>query len=402
MAWYAWTATNAAGKTQRGTLQAEGPKQVRQALRDQQLIPVSVTVTREQAASGGAQKGVKLSTPVLSMFTRQLATLVNAALPLESALKAIAKQSEDKKLAAMVTDIRDKVVEGHTLFDAFSQFPRTFDKLYCTLVMAGEKTGHLGDVLEKLAEYNEQRQKMKSKLTQAMVYPITLTVVAVAVICILLVAVVPQVIEQFTHMKQQLPITTRTLIAVSDFLQAYGIYIGGGLATAFIGFKSWLKKNSHRYLWHRWLVNASPIKKLVCAINSARYIRTLSILQASSVPLLEGMYIAMDGIENLHARQVLEQAADTVRQGASLYAALEQAKLFPPTMLYMIASGEESGELGNLMDRAAENQESALQHRITLTLSVFEPALVVSMATIVLFIVMSILQPLLQLNNMVG
>ncbi|QGU14553.1 type II secretion system protein GspF [Leclercia sp. 119287] len=402
MAWYAWTATDAAGKTRRGTLQAEGQKQVRQALREQKLMPLTITLTREKSAAGSAQKGIKLSTPDLSMFTRQLSTLVNAALPLESALKAIARQSEDKKLAAMVSDIRDKVVEGHTLFDAFSQFPRTFDKLYCTLVMAGEKTGHLGDVLEKLAEYNEQRQKMKSKLTQAIVYPITLTVVAIAVISILLVAVVPQVIEQFTHMKQQLPMTTRTLIAVSDFLQAYGMIIGGGLAAGAIGFKGWLKKTRNRFIWHCWLVKNAPIKKLVRAINSARYIRTLSILQASSVPLLEGMYIAMDGIENLYARQVLEQAADTVRQGASLCSALEQAQLFPPTMLYMIASGEESGELGNLMDRAAENQESGLQHRITLTLSVFEPALVVSMATIVLFIVMSILQPLLQLNNMVG
>ncbi len=402
MAWYGWTATDAAGKTRRGTLQAEGQKQVRQALREQKLMPMTITLTREKSAAGSVQKGIKLSTPDLSMFTRQLSTLVNAALPLESALKAIARQSEDKKLAAMVSDIRDKVVEGHTLFDAFSQFPRTFDKLYCTLVMAGEKTGHLGEVLEKLAEYNEQRQKMKSKLAQAMVYPITLTVVAIAVISILLVAVVPQVIEQFTHMKQQLPMTTRTLIAVSDFLQAYGMIIGGGLAAGAIGFKGWLKKTRNRFIWHRWLVKNAPVKKLVRAINSARYIRTLSILQASSVPLLEGMYIAMDGIENLYARQVLEQAADTVRQGASLCSALEQAQLFPPTMLYMIASGEESGELGNLMDRAAENQESGLQHRITLTLSVFEPALVVSMATIVLFIVMSILQPLLQLNNMVG
>ena len=255
--------------------------------------------------------------------------------------------------------------------------------------MAGEKTGHLGGVLEKLAEYNEQRQKMKSKLTQAMVYPITLTVVAIAVISILLVAVVPQVIDQFTHMKQELPVTTRTLIAVSDFLQAWGIVIAGGLFGASASFKFWIKKEKNRFVYHRWLLLKSPLKKL-------------SILQASSVPLLEGMYIAMDGIENLYARQVLEQAADTVRQGASLYNALEQARIFPPTMLYMVASGEESGELGSLMDRAAENQESALQHRITLTLSVFEPALVVTMATVVLFIVLSILQPLLQLNNMVG
>jgi general secretion pathway protein F len=164
-------------------------------------------------------------------------------------------------------------VEGHTLFDAFSQFPRSFDKLYCTLVMAGEKTGHLGGVLEKLAEYNEQRQKMKSKLTQAMVYPITLTVVAIAVISILLVAVVPQVIDQFTHMKQELPVTTRTLIAVSDFLQAWGIVIAGGLFGASASFKFWIKVEKNRFVYHRWLLLKSPLKKLVCAINSARYIR---------------------------------------------------------------------------------------------------------------------------------
>ncbi|ADO49182.1 type II secretion system inner membrane protein GspF [[Enterobacter] lignolyticus] len=400
MAWFAWTAVDGGGKKRRGTLQAESMKQVRQMLREQQLQPLAIAPAR--AAGAPAGKSVKISAVSLTLFTRQLSTLVNAALPLESALKAISRQSEDKKLSALVSDIRDKVVEGHTLNEAFGQFPRIFDKLYCTLVMAGEKSGALGQVLEKLADYNEQRQKMKSQLSQAMVYPITLTVVAIAVIGILLVAVVPQVIDQFTHMKQQLPITTRTLIAVSDFLQAWGLYIGGALAGFGIGAKFWLRHAKNRFIWHRWLVTASPLQKLVRAINSARYIRTLSILQASSVPLLDGMYIAMEGLENGYARQMLAQAADSVRQGASLQASLEQTKLFPPTMLYMIASGEESGELGPLMDRAAENQESALQHRITLTLSVFEPALVVTMATVVLFIVLSILQPILQLNNMVG
>jgi general secretion pathway protein F len=402
MAWYAWTATDAAGKNQRGTLQAENPKQVRQWLREQKLSPITIGAGTENSAGKAKQKGVKISSVTLSLFTRQLSTLVNAALPLESALKAISRQSEDKKLAQLVSEIRDKVVEGHPLNEAFAQFPRVFDKLYCTLVMAGEKSGALGNVLEKLAEYNEQRQKMKSKLTQAMVYPITLTVVAITVICILLVAVVPQVIDQFTHMKQQLPMTTRVLIAVSDFLQAWGLLIGGTLAGLLVGWKFWLRKAANRFAWHRWLVVRSPLQKLVKAINSARYIRTLSILQASSVPLLDGMYIAMEGLENGYARQLVEQAADMVRQGATLHASLEQTKLFPPTMLYMVASGEESGELGPLMDRAAENQESALQHRITLTLSVFEPALVVTMATVVLFIVLSILQPILQLNNMVG
>lgn len=402
MAWFDWTATDPAGKTHRGSMQAENPKQVRQWLREQKMQPLTLVPGSDKSAAKAAKTGAKMSSVALSLFTRQLSTLVNASLPLESALKAIARQSEDKKLAALVTDIRDKVVEGHPLNEALAQFPRIFDKLYCTLVMAGEKSGALGNVLEKLADYNEQRQKMKSKLTQAMVYPITLTVVAITVICILLIAVVPQVIDQFTHMKQALPMTTRVLIAVSDFLQAWGLLLGGSLVGAFISFKVWLRKPENCFAWHRWLVVRSPLQKLVKAINSARYIRTLSILQASSVPLLEGMYIAMEGLENGYARQLMEQAADTVRQGATLHASLEQAKLFPPTMLYMVASGEESGELGPLMDRAAENQETALQHRITLTLSVFEPALVVTMATVVLFIVLSILQPILQLNNMVG
>ncbi|MCS2158430.1 type II secretion system inner membrane protein GspF [Scandinavium sp. H11S7] len=402
MAWFAYSATDAAGKTRRGTLQAENPRQVRQQLREQQLLPFSITETHEYTPGKTAQQKSKMTSAALSMFTRQLSTLVNAALPLESALKAIARQSEDKKMSALVSDIRDKVVEGHTLNDALSQYPRIFDKLYCALVMAGERTGALGTVLEKLAEYNEQRQKMKSKLTQAMVYPLTLTIVAVTVICILLVAVVPQVIEQFTHMKQQLPLTTRILITVSDFLQAYGLLLGGVLAGLAIGWKIWLRKPQNRFAWHRWLLTRSPVQRLMRAINSARYIRTLSILQASSVPLLDGMLIAMEGLENGYARQLMATAADTVRQGSTLYTALEQAHLFPPTMLYMVASGEESGELGPLMDRAADNQESTLQHRITLTLAVFEPALVVSMATVVLFIVLSILQPILQLNNMVG
>ncbi len=402
MAWFAWRATDAAGKTRRGTLQAESPKQVRQQLREQQLLPLSISAVSEQSVGKSSQQKSKITAASLSLFTRQLSTLVNAALPLETALKAISRQSEDKKLSVLVSEIRDKVVEGHTLNEALSQYPRIFDKLYCALVMAGEKSGALGGVLEKLAEYNEQRQKMKSKLTQAMVYPLTLTVVAVVVICILLVAVVPQVIDQFTHMKQQLPMTTRILIAVSDFLQAYGLLMGVSLVVAAIGWKIWLKKPQNRFAYHRWLVTRSPIQKLVRAINSARYIRTLSILQASSVPLLDGMLIAMEGLENGYARQLMATAAETVRQGSTLHAALEQARLFPPTMLYMVASGEESGELGPLMDRAAENQESALQHRITLTLSVFEPALVVTMATVVLFIVLSILQPILQLNNMVG
>jgi general secretion pathway protein F len=225
-------------------------------------------------------------------------------------------------------------------------------------------------------------------------------VVAIAVISILLVAVVPQVIDQFTHMKQELPMTTRTLIAVSDFLQAWGIVIAGGLFGASASFKFWIKRKEPICL------SSVAVAKVTAEKTGLRHQQRAlhphaEYLQASSVPLLEGMYIAMDGIENLYARQVLEQAADTVRQGHPSTTRWNRRNF---STHHAVHGGlrEESGELGSLMDRAAENQESALQHRITLTLSVFEPALVVTMATVVLFIVLSILQPLLQLNNMVG
>ncbi|WP_049292680.1 type II secretion system inner membrane protein GspF [Franconibacter helveticus] len=401
MAWYAWRATAQNGKAERGTMQAESPRQVRQQLREQGLTPVSVQESSAPGA-GKAGSGKKFSSNSLALFTRQLATLTNAALPLESALRVIARQTEDKKLAQALTTIHEKVVEGHSLSEALGEYPQAFDNLYRTLVTAGEKTGHLGGVLDKLADYNEIRQQMKSKLTQAMVYPITLTIVAITVISILLVAVVPQVVGQFVQMKQELPVTTRTLIAISDFLQAYGLIIVAAIIGSLVAFRFWLKKGDNRLRYHRWQIQRSPLQKLARATNSARYIRTLSILQASGVPLLEGMIISVEGLENLFVRQRLTEAADKVRQGATLNSSLEQTQLFPPMMLYMVASGEESGELGPLMARAADNQDKALQHRITLTLSIFEPLLVITMASIVLFIVMSILQPLLQLNNMVG
>lgn len=382
-------------------MQAESPRQVRQHLRDGGMTPVSIQET-DAPGTGKAARGGKFSGNSLALFTRQLATLTNAALPLESALRVIARQTEDKKLARALTTVHEKVVEGHSLSEALAEFPQAFDNLYRTLVTAGEKTGHLGSVLDKLADYNEIRQQMKGKMTQAMVYPITLTIVAVTVICILLVAVVPQVVGQFVQMKQELPFTTTTLIAISDFLQAYGLYILLVIALFIVGFRFWLKKGDNRLRYHRWQIQSSPLQKLARATNSARYIRTLSILQASGVPLLEGMIISVEGLENLYVRQRLMEAADKVRQGATLNSSLEQTQLFPPMMLYMVASGEESGELGPLMARAADNQDKALQHRITLTLAIFEPVLVVSMASIVLFIVMSILQPILQLNNMVG
>ena len=314
----------------------------------------------------------------------------------------IARQTEHAAFAKVLATVRNKVVEGHTLADAFSDYPRIFDPMFKTLVTAGERTGQLGAVLEKMADYNEIRQQIKSKLTQAMIYPLMLTLVAILVIVILLVAVVPQIIEQFVHLRHALPLTTRILIAVSGFLQTFWLPISLGAAGIVISLKLALRSPKQLARFHTLLLQIMVAGPLIRAVNSARYARTLSILQSSGVPLLDAMKISTAGISNVHIHRLFLQAAENVRQGSSLFNALEQTHMFPPMMLYMIASGEQSGRLGELMARAADNQDKLMQHRLSMALAIFEPLLIVSMASIVLFIVMSILQPILQLNNLVS
>ncbi|MDX6019498.1 type II secretion system inner membrane protein GspF [Scandinavium sp. V105_16] len=401
---YQWRALDAKGAKKQGTLEATSLKAAREALREQGLIPVAIDEKKGLSLrqSGLFRPRLKLKGHELSLFTRQLATLANASLPLEEALHVIARQNKNNSLGKILASLREHILSGHPLSDALAVWPHVFDSIYRTLVKAGEKSGQLGLVLEKLADYNEIRQKTRSSLIQALVYPAMLTSVAIIVVTILLTAVVPKVVEQFVHMKQQLPLTTRILLAISDALQSYGFIAVVLMLLVSAGFIFWRRRPLNRHRMDRKLLDLPLLRGLIRAINCARYLRTLSILQASGVPLLEGMTLSGEGIGNSEIRQRLTAAADRVRQGSGFHTALEKCDLFPPMTLYMVASGEKSGQLGELMERAADQQETLLQNRITLGLALFEPALVVSMSFIVLFIIMAVLQPILQLNSLIS
>ena len=404
MAAFDYQAVDSRGKTKKGVIEGDNARQVRSQLREQGLIPTEVTPSLEKAKQETNRPSFgqkKISAAELALVTRQLATLVESGLPLEEALMAVAEQCDKDKLKSMIMSVRSKVTEGYGLAESMAEFPSVFDNLFRAMVAAGEKSGHLDNVLNRLADYTEQRQHMKSQLVQALIYPIIMTIIAVSVITVLLVAVVPKIVGQFDHMGQNLPGTTQFLIAVSEFLQSYILWIVAAIVLAMVAFKQMLKKPSFQMKVHQHTLSLPIIGKVTRGLNTARFARTLSICTASAVPLLESLKIASAVLTNNFIAEKVQESADKVREGASLHASLKQTKLFPPMMLHMIASGEKSGELESMLGRAADNQDREFEAVVSISLKVFEPALMVSMAGVVLFIVMAIIQPILQLNTLI-
>jgi len=407
MAAFDYQAVDSRGKNKKGVIEGDTPRQARALLREQGLMPTEVipTISNKKSTAGGtsnrSHKG-KVSAAELALITRQLATLVESGLPLEEALVAIAEQSEKNMIKSMIMGVRTKVTEGYGLAESMAEYPKVFNHLYRAMVAAGEKSGHLDNVLNRLADYTEQREQMRSQLIQALVYPVIMTVVAVGVIAILLTKVVPQIVGQFEHMGANLPASTQFLIASSEFLQANGFYILLFFTLMLLAFSQLMKKAAFELAYHQRIITFPGLGKVVKGLNTARFARTLSILSASAVPLLESMKISGEVLGNLYIKQQVRLAAEKVREGTSLRVSLEQTKLFPPMMLHMIASGEKSGELEQMLGRAADNQDKEFEALVNISLKAFEPALMVVMAGVVLFIVMAILEPILQLNTFVG
>ena len=404
MAAFSYKAMNAKGKNVSGVLEGDNPRQIRQQLREKGLVPLEVDQVAEKASKGTSKFTLfqpRISTSDLALLTRQLATLIESALPIEEALLAVAEQSDKPRHKNMMMAVRSKVVEGHGLADALSEFPSVFDTLYRAMVAAGEKSGHLDTVLNRLADYTERRQQVKSQIVQAMIYPIMMLVVAVGIVSLLLAYVVPKIIGQFDNMGQELPTVTQILIGMSDATRDYGLYALVVMGLLMVGYQRLLQKASFRLASDRRRLKMPVMGNVVKGLNTSRFASTLSILTASAVPVLEGMRIAGNVLDNKYIQGLVQDAAQRVQEGASLRSALEQTKVFPPMMMHMIASGEKSGELQSMLARAADNQDREFEAQVNIALSIMGPVLILAMAGIVFFIVIAILLPIISLNSMI-
>jgi general secretion pathway protein F len=405
MAAFEFAALDTTGRSQKGVLEGDTPRQVRQQLREKGWTPLSVEEVRQKEARdrGGLQFSFQrgVSATDLALITRQLATLVRSGLPIEESLRAVSQQTEKARLSNMLMAVRSRVLEGHSLAAALADFPSVFDDLFRSTVAAGEQSGYLDVVLERLADYTEARQQMRQKMMLALIYPVLLTGVAILVVTALLAYVVPQVVQVFQNIGQQLPVLTRGLISLSGFIRDYGVLILVLIVAAVAGFRMLMRYEGPRFRVHQLLLSAPLISRLVRGLNAARFARTFSILTASSVPVLEGLRISAQVMSNLPMRKAVEEASARVREGASLHAALERSRYFPPMTIHLIASGEASGKLDAMLERAALSQEREMETLMAALVGLFEPALILAMGGIVLLIVIAILLPIFDLNQMV-
>jgi general secretion pathway protein F len=401
---FEYTALNPAGREQNGVIEGDTARQARQVLRERGLSPLDVKQVAVEKTQGTVRQrlsGGGLNATELALMTRQLATLVRSGTPLEESLATTARQSSKPRIKRIILAVRARVNEGHTLEAGLSDFPAAFPELYRATVAAGEQSGHLDAVLDRLADYAESRQEMQQKINMAMFYPLILTTIAFLVAGGLLTYVVPQVVQVFEHLGQELPFLTRALIAVSDATKAYGLFFIVAIALGVYLFSRGMRNEAFRMRVHQFLLRLPLISRLIRGLNTARFARTLSILVGSGVPVLEALRIAAQVIPHVPMRQAVLAAAADVREGASINSSLQSSGFFPPMTLHLIASGESSGNLQVMLERAASHQERELQTSISAIMTLFEPVLILVMGVLVLIIVLAILLPIFELNQLV-
>lgn len=400
---FEYVALDSAGKEKKGVLEGDTARQVRQLLRERALVPLEVSEVAEKESSRQLSVGLRrgLSATELALLTRQLATLVNSGMPLEETLQAVAQQTEKPRTQSILLGVRARVMEGHTLADGLEEFPQAFPEIYRATVSAGEQSGHLDAVLERLADYTETRQALRQRITNALVYPIVLVLMSLGIIAFMLSYVVPQVVGVFETTGAELPILTRLLIGISDFLREWWWLLILGVMALSFGVWRLLKIEGPRRRYHRLLLRLPVIGRITRGVNTARFTRTLSILAGSGVPVLEALKISAEVIMNIPMREAVQEASLRVREGGAISRSLAASRLFPPMTIHLISSGESSGQLEQMLGRAADNQEREMDGLITTLMGILEPLLIVFMGAVVLTIVLAILLPIFQINNLI-
>ncbi|WP_323069458.1 type II secretion system inner membrane protein GspF [Mycetohabitans endofungorum] len=402
---FRFEAIDATGKSQRGVVEADSARAARAQLRTQGLTPLLVEAAGSRTRGERSQRlgfGRKLSQREQALFTRQLASLLIAGLPLDEALGVLTDQAEREYIRELIAAIRAEVLGGQSLAGALAQHPRDFPDIYRALVSAGEHTGKLGLVLSRLADYIEQRNALRSKIQLAFTYPAIVTLVAFGIVTFLLSYVVPQVVSVFASTKQQLPLLTVIMMSLSSFVRHGWWAILLTVVVTIWLVRRILQQSGPRLAFDRWLLGAPLAGKLVRGYNTVRFASTLGILTAAGVPILRALQAAGETLNNRAMRALVDEAIVRVREGTSLSRALGNTRTFPPVLVHLIRSGEATGDVTSMLDRASEGEALELERRTMFLTSLLEPLLILAMGGVVLVIVLAVMLPIIELNNMVG
>jgi len=402
---FSYQAVDASGASKKGVVNADSARAARSDLRTRGLLPISVDPIATQVDAAGLTRrsafGDHLSTNELALFTRQLASLLEASLPLEQAFSALLEQAERTYVRDLIASIRSEVMAGASLSDALAKHPRDFADIYRALVSSGEQIGQLAHVLSRLSDYIERRNALVQKVKLAFTYPAIVTVVAFLIVIFLLTYVVPQIVSVFANTKQQLPFLTTVMLGISDFVRHYGWIVLLAVVAMAFAWRRALKNPAVKMRWHTWLLTAPFYGRFERSLNTARFASTLAITTGSGVPILRALQTSQDTLTNVAMRAQVEEATNSVREGVGLARALSAHKHFPAMLIHMIRAGEVTGELPAMLERAANTQEQDLERRAMTMAGLLEPALILAMGVVVLLIVLAVLMPIIEINQLV-
>lgn len=401
---FEYVAIDTGGNEKKGVLEGDNARQVRQQLREQRLTPLDVSEGSAKASKTKTNAKFRggISSNDLALITRQIATLASSGTPIEEALSAVSKQTEKQRIKSLILSVRGRVLEGRTLASSLSEYPKVFPEIFQATVAAGEQSGHLDSVLERLADYTEDKQSTKAIISKALYYPIGLVCIAFGIVTFLLAYVVPKVVQVFDSMGHDLPVLTRVMISLSEFIKDWGLVVFLVAVGAFILWRRLLQNEALKLRVHAFMLKIPLLAKIIRGSNASQFARTLSILAASGVPVLDALGIASMVLTNRPMRVATKKAAGEVREGSALSRALERTGYFPPMMLHLIASGEASGRLETMLEKAATHQERELNSILAVFLALLEPAIILIMAGMVMLIVLAILLPIFELNQLVA